>query len=96
MLEINIISSIGNFVGGWENFTWWKNQGATKVLSDSPGLVEWLVGLGFSYRSLPDGQPPLVPHFDDKLSFYTKRVCTSSRKLQRENDNILWGQIIVA
>ena len=71
-------------------------QGATKVLSDSPGLVEWLVGLGFSYRSLPDGQPPLVPHFDDKLSFYTKRVCTSSRKLQRENDNILWGQIIVA
>ena len=35
-------------------------QGATIVLSDSPGLVEWLVGLAFSYRSLPDGQAPLI------------------------------------
>ena len=25
-------------------------QGATKVLSDSPGPVNWLVGLAFSYR----------------------------------------------
>ena len=36
------------------------SQGATKVLSDSPGLVEWLVGLAFSYRSLPDRQAPLI------------------------------------
>ena len=38
-------------------------QGATKVPSDSPGLVEWLDGLAFSYRSLPDRQAPLVPLF---------------------------------
>ena len=38
-------------------------QGATKVLSDSPGLVELLAGLAFSYHSLPDGQAPLVPLF---------------------------------
>ena len=38
-------------------------QGATKVLSDSPGLVELPVGLAFSYRSLPDGQARLVPLF---------------------------------
>ena len=44
-------------------------QGATKVLSDSPGLVEWLVGLAFSYRSLPDGQAPLVLFSDDKFNF---------------------------
>ena len=41
----------------------------TKVLSDSPGLVEWLVGLAFSYRSLPDGQAPLVLFSDDKFNF---------------------------
>ena len=38
-------------------------QGVTKVLSNSPGLVKWLVGLVFSYHSLPDGQTPLVPLF---------------------------------
>ena len=45
---------------------WVGVQGATKVLSDSPGLVELLVGLAFSYRSLPDGQAPLVPLFCTK------------------------------
>ena len=42
---------------------WFKKnfmQGTTKVLSDSPGLVEWLVGLAFSYHSLPNGQALLV------------------------------------
>ena len=32
-----------------------QDQGATKVLSDSPGLVKVLVGLAISYGSLPDG-----------------------------------------
>ena len=41
------------------------DQGTTKVLSDSPGLVEWLVGLGRSYRtcSLPNWQALLVSLF---------------------------------
>ena len=37
-----------------------RMQGATKVLSDSPGLMERLVGLVFSHRSLPDWQAPSV------------------------------------
>ena len=60
-------------------------QDATKVLSDSPGLVEWLVGLAFSYRSLPDGQAPLVLFSDDKLSFYTKKCVAES--------NVLWSSV---
>ena len=36
-------------------------QGTMKVLSNSPGLVDGLVGLEFSYHSLPDRQAPLVP-----------------------------------
>ena len=39
------------------------DQGKTKVLSDSPGLVEWLVGLGCFYRSLPNWQALLVSLF---------------------------------
>ena len=32
------------------------DQGATKALSDSPGLVEWFVGLASLDHGLPDGQ----------------------------------------
>ena len=62
-------------------------QGATKVLSDSPGLVELLAGLVFSYHSFPDGQAPLFPLFWWEIELLYQKV--SSRKLMRENDIIM-------
>ena len=57
----------GTWIFAYKTFNSWlcrrALQGATKVLSDSPGLVELPVGLAFSYRSLPDGQARLVPLF---------------------------------
>ena len=66
-------------------------QGTTKVLSDSPGLVEWLVRLAFSYRSLPDRQAPLFVFSDNKLSFNTQK-CVAESSWEKMK---LWGQIIV-
>ena len=64
------------------------------MLSDSPGLVEWLVGLAFSHRSLPDGQAQCWFLFsDDKLRFYTKKCVAES---SWEKMITLWGQIIIA
>ena len=60
-------------------------QGATKVLSDSLGLVKWLVGLAFSYCSLPMGKHSWFFFSDDKLSFYTKACVAES---PRENENV--------
>ena len=45
-----------------------------KALSDSPGLVELLVKLAFSYRSLTPGKHRWFLFSDDKLSFYTKSL----------------------
>ena len=63
-------------------------QGVTKVLSDSPGLVEWLVGRVCSYCSLPDWQALYGSYFlmiNNELLY--QKVC--SKKLLRENDNVM-------
>ena len=36
--------------------TFTYNQGAKKVVSDSPGLVDFVIGLVNSVLNLPDGQ----------------------------------------
>ena len=69
--------------GSWPIRLLIVSQGATKVLSDSPGVVEWLVGLAFSYPSLPDGQAPLVPPF----WWYS----SAQKKLNRERERVQNG-----
>ena len=49
--------------GRFDSLARYSYLGATKVLSDSQGRVELLVGLAFSYHSLHDRQAPSVPLF---------------------------------
>ncbi len=54
-------------------------QGATKVLSDSPGLVELSVGLAYSDHGLPDGQ---ATHGQETLFFFmttSRNKCASDK-----------------
>lgn len=59
-------------------------QGATKVLSDSPGLVEWFVGLACLDHRLPDGQARRANNF-----FYDKlQKWAWSKQFVRESETV--------
>ena len=44
------------FFNSGEIYQSYQNQGAKKVVSDSPGLVDFAIGLVNSVLNLPDGQ----------------------------------------
>ena len=44
----------------------WTKQRAKKVLSDSPGLVDFAIGLVNSVFNLPDGQVMFYEEFEQK------------------------------
>ena len=43
---------------------WWPDQRAKKVVSDSPGLVDFAIGLVNSVFNLPDGQVMFYEEFE--------------------------------
>ena len=51
-------------VGRSTCFTWMPIQRAKKVVSDSPGLVDFAIGLVNSVFNLPDGQVMFFEEFE--------------------------------
>ncbi len=53
---LNSLSLLIQSISAHMHMKFYMHQGATKVLSDSPGLVELSIGLAHSDHGLPDGQ----------------------------------------
>ena len=56
-----------------------RNQRAKKVLSDSPGLADFAIGLVNSVINLPDGQVNVLRNSNYRRTL--KSVCSSKRFL---------------
>ena len=61
MMTVNAYGHVGNELLVLQ---WNLNQRAKKLLSDSPGLVDYAIGLVNSVFNLPDGQVMFYEEFE--------------------------------